>query len=308
MLHAAGIRARVVQVTDNNDIDREVFDYRPSHVFIEALWVVPEKFAVLRSLHPGVKWIVHLHSDLPFLATEGVALEWIRAYLDLNVVVAFNILRAAAALTELVGQFGRGRNIVLLPNFYPLTKPHKWFDPSRRTPVVDVGCFGAIRPLKNQLVQAVGAMRFAERHRKVLRFHVNSTRCEQNGDQILRNLKALFRGTHHQLVEHGWLTHPDFLDLMEDMDVALAISFTETFCITAADAVSASVPLLCSSELPWASELSIVHRETDSDAIASRMDGLSLEVKNQMNWQNRINLHNHSARARKLWLDYLASA
>src|SRR5712671_1819959 len=75
-----GVDAKVVEVVDNNCIDREAFAFKPDIVIIEALWVVPSKFAVLRRLHPGVKWFVHLHSNAPFLALEGVAIEWITEY------------------------------------------------------------------------------------------------------------------------------------------------------------------------------------------------------------------------------------
>jgi hypothetical protein len=54
-LHKMGVEAKLVEVLDNNSIDREVSQYKPTHVFIEALWVVPEKFDVLIPLHPHVK-------------------------------------------------------------------------------------------------------------------------------------------------------------------------------------------------------------------------------------------------------------
>src|ERR1700686_515277 len=71
MLNDNGVEAKLEIVNDNNDIDREVHKYKPDVVVVEALWVVPEKFDVLRKLHPRVKWIVRSHSDFPFLATEG---------------------------------------------------------------------------------------------------------------------------------------------------------------------------------------------------------------------------------------------
>ena len=75
MLNDAGVESKLVVVEDNNRIDSEVYKYKPTHVIIEALWVVPSKFAILADLHPTVKWIVRLHSELPFLANEGIALD-----------------------------------------------------------------------------------------------------------------------------------------------------------------------------------------------------------------------------------------
>src|ERR1700688_2506570 len=66
MLNDSGVEAKLVIVNDNNDIDREVSNFQPDTVVIEALWVVPEKFDALKKLHPNVNWIVRIHSDLPF--------------------------------------------------------------------------------------------------------------------------------------------------------------------------------------------------------------------------------------------------
>ena len=74
------VKAKLVEVIDNNFIEREVVKYKATHVFIEALWVVPEKFDILIKLHPNIKWYVRLHSNTSFLSNEGVAIEWIRKY------------------------------------------------------------------------------------------------------------------------------------------------------------------------------------------------------------------------------------
>src|SRR2546430_15216682 len=77
VLNLNGIPAEMVIVNDNNDIDREVTKYKPAWVIIEALWVVPEKFEVLKRLHPDVRWVIRLHSELPFIAFEGPAMDWV---------------------------------------------------------------------------------------------------------------------------------------------------------------------------------------------------------------------------------------
>jgi hypothetical protein len=73
MLQKSGIESKLSVCTDNNDIDREVNLYKPTHVIIEALWVVPTKFAVLTKLHPKVQWILRLHSEMPCMAGAGGA-------------------------------------------------------------------------------------------------------------------------------------------------------------------------------------------------------------------------------------------
>ena len=71
MLNDLGFVAELVEVVDNDCIDREVTKARPDIVIIEALWVVPPKFSVLAKLHPKVKWVIRNHSEIPFLSMEG---------------------------------------------------------------------------------------------------------------------------------------------------------------------------------------------------------------------------------------------
>ena len=95
MLNESGIQSELEVVIDNNCIDREVHKHRPTHVIIEALWVVPSKFAVLCKLHPNVKWIISLHSEMPFLAGEGMALDWVGDYGAFpNLIIGVNAPRA----------------------------------------------------------------------------------------------------------------------------------------------------------------------------------------------------------------------
>jgi hypothetical protein len=292
MLNDAGVAAKLVEVTDNNDIDREVTGYRPDVVIIEALWVVPEKFDILKRLHPQVEWIVRLHSDLPFLATEGVAMEWIFGYLERGIEVAPNSPKLARELFEIAGD----ENIRYLPKFYPVRNLKH--EPSG---FLNVGCFGALRPLKNTLTQAVAAIEYADARDQHLLFHINAGRCEQGGESVLKNLRSLFQNTEHFLIEHPWLDRPKFLRLLSRMDFALAVSFSETFCITAADAVSTNTPLICSGEIPWASSLSVVPA-TDVQAIVRKMNFLTSPARYIVNALNRRNLREYSENSRDIWL------
>lgn len=297
MLVANGIAAQLVSVADNNDIDREVTKYRPDVVVIEALWVVPEKFKVLHKLHPNVKWIIRGHSDIPFLANEGIAIDWLFEYLWMdNVYIGFNSPRITEDFRALVSPH-QAHRVLYLPNYYPI---HRYRTTAPYSSVVRVGCFGAVRPLKNQLLQAVAAIRFADKIGKTLFFHINGTRCEQGGESILKNLRALFEHSPHMLVEHQWLTREDLLERLQNMDFALAVSLSETFCITAADAVSQGVPLICSSEVPWATDLSVVPA-TDSTAVAARLHQLNGLKGKIVSYLNQYNLRKYSKKSRQIW-------
>lgn len=119
MLVRGDVDSKLVVVQDNNDIDREVTLYRPTHVIIEALWVVPDKFKVLRKLHPTVKWIVRIHSETPFLANEGIAIDWIFKYVDMpDVYVAVNSDRFASDIRQMLWAQEKDK-VIYLPNYYP---------------------------------------------------------------------------------------------------------------------------------------------------------------------------------------------
>jgi hypothetical protein len=251
------IDAELVQVIDNNFIDKEVSRFKPDIVIIEAYWVVPEKFDILTKLYPHVKWIVINHSEIPFAAQEGIVIQWSLDYLKYpNVFISGNSKRSYKDFEVLVkSAFPYDFNPVLyLPNIYP-TKHRKTFTPKQENEYLDIACFGAIRPLKNHLMQAVAAIKFANHKGKSLRFHINGGRVEGGAvsNNILKNLRMLFdRLPEHNLVEHGWYPHEQFLDVLEGMDMGLQVSFSETFNIVGADMAHVGLPIVCSKEVLWA--------------------------------------------------------
>ncbi len=188
MLQKNRVESKLIVVIDNNDIDREVTLFKPTHVIIEGLWVVPEKFEILKKLHPRVKWIIRIHSNTPFLANEGIAFDWIAKYTKyLNVKVATNAPQMHNELQLYVKQqysltpIKEENNVINLPNYYPEKFVKKTASPFKNSEYINIGCFGAIRPLKNHMTQAIAAVKFADRLNKKLIFHINVGRIEQNG-------------------------------------------------------------------------------------------------------------------------------
>lgn len=317
LLSRTGFTSNLVVVTDNNDIDREVTKYKPTHVIIEALWVVPTKFAVLQKLHPNVKWIIRLHSEMPFMAGEGMAMDWIGDYSTFkNVVIACN---APRMLNE-VRLFLRVKNnwtdeqtnnkVVYLPNYYPqFYRDARPYDYKKQT--VDVGCFGAIRLLKNHLVQAFAAIDFANRIGKKLRFHINAGRIEMKGEPALHNLKGLFQHLHdqgHELINHNWTPREQFIDLCSQMDIGLQVSFSETFNIVSADYISQGVPVVGSNEIPWLTsdwfyQTSYCANPTDSKDIADKMVLAYKNPKSNVK-QGQKSLRQYTNKTESIWRKY----
>jgi len=297
--------SKLAVVVDNNDIDREVTLYKPTHVIIEALWVVPSKFDVLQRLHPNVKWIVRLHSEMPFMAQEGIALNWIAEYARYrNVLVACNAPRMLEEVQTYVEALDLSSDkVIYLPNFYPQT--YKKYERPEDSEFVNVSCFGAVRPLKNHISQAIAALKFANLIGKKLKFHVNAGRIEMNGGPIVHNLKSLFEQLSdqgHQLINHEWTPREQFLELCGQMDMGLQVSFSETFNIVGADLISQGVPVVGSKEIPWLGT-NWQADPTETDDIAYTM----LFTHKLARWNvffNQRHLTKYTEKSRKIWLDY----
>lgn len=257
MLNAAGIVAVIEEAVDGNSVDALVAKWKPERVVLEALWVTPGKLSELKKLWPKVRWTIRVHSETPFLSNEGMAVAWLKGYVLLGAEIAFNSLETAADLLAL------GVATTWLPNWYPLQDGWPRKEPNS---VLDIGCFGAVRPLKNQLIQALAAVRFARETGKKLRFHMNGTRSEQFGDNNLKNIKELLGD---QLVCHPWLPHDQFLALVASMDLCLQVSLSESFNVVSADAVSVGVPLIGSDAIKWLPARSQAEADSSSSIVAA---------------------------------------
>lgn len=306
------VEAKVVDVVDNNAIDREVHLFKPTHVIIEALWVVPSKFPELLKLHQNVHWFVRIHSMPTFIANEGIAMEWLAAYSDLedqydNFTVASNNDEFADVLSETFSY-----NVVYTPNIYnPVIRPNS----HRRLPAklvnyygdyIHIGCFGAIRPMKNHLAQALAAIQFADRHGLSLMFHINYDRIEQRGNEVLKNLRALFdRTSKSTLVEHPWMSHSSFLELVSEMDIGMQVSLSETFNIVTADFVSLGIPVVVSSDIKWAPCMYKAEPTSVND-MAETLNHVWTFRNLGETWLARFGLWLHNRRALRQWKTVLA--
>jgi len=304
--------AKLVQVVDNNSIDKEVTLYKPDVVIIEALWVVPEKFDVLEALHPDVKWVIRIHSEVPFLSNEGIAIDWINRYLQYpNVFISLNSYKTYMDFIHYVNTVDQcgslTEKVLFMPNYYPVKKRgvHRSID---LTPgkTLNIGCFGAVRPMKNHLIQAFAAVKFAEERSMKCRFHINAGRVER-GDEVLKNLRNFFVAFNgrHELVEHDWLDREEFLSLVRTMDFGLQVSMSETFNIVAADFVSEGVPIIGSTEIDWLPEFYCA-QPTDVTDIVKTIDRV-IKYERYFGWMDKARkaLKQYSKLSEKEWLDNL---
>lgn len=318
-LIAHGIEAKLVSVIDNNYIHREIAAYSDfannnpvDTVIIEAYWVVATKLPELFSACPYVKrWIVRNHSEAPFLAMEGMAFDWTMQYAELGVAISCNSPRMTREVRVLLKtahpEWTHDYIISLtpyLPNYYPIDDlpkfPHKVEDK-----FLDVGCFGAVRPLKATMTQALAAIEYAARIDKNLRFHTNLGRIE-GGSPIVKNLNCLFSHLPQcELISHGWTPHEEFTKLVASMDINMSVSFSETYSIYGADSVSQKVPLVVSNEVPWSNHWFNAD-PTNTESMVRKI-GLALWFgRNVPFWQpHEGGLRRYNRRSTRIWLNFI---
>jgi hypothetical protein len=218
-------------------------------------------------MYPNIKWIIRLHSAIPFLSIESSqSMKWIADYCRINnTYIGVNDPRLLTELSiylsnikedkenEVSNVVDMSSRLIYLPNYYPIDNIQK-FKGIVSEDTINIACFGAIRPFKNNMTQALASIEFCKRKNKKLRFHINSGRNELNGGNVYENLTQLFSNldnNQYSLVCHPWASRDDFLKICSEIDIGLQVSFTETFNIVSADILSNGVSIIGSSEIPW---------------------------------------------------------
>lgn len=141
-------------------------------MILEALWARGEHIKEIMDKIPQVQFFAHIHSNIPFYSLEGSAYRFLESFNKVGIGIIFNSIHAKDALYFL-------DNTYYLPNIYKLD----FQDPLKREDdgYLNVACMGSIRPMKNQAIQALASMRYAESIGKRLRIHFNFGREEMGG-------------------------------------------------------------------------------------------------------------------------------
>jgi len=260
MLLSNGFESQLSICIDNNCINGYIYKLKPDIVIVEALWVVPSKIRLLQSMYPNIKWIIRLHSAIPFLSVESSqSMKWLADYCRIdNTFIGVNDPRLLNELSIYLSNIIENKDtsssrIIYLPNYYPVND-NKKSKGLISDDTINIACFGAIRPFKNNMTQSLASIEFCKRKNKKLRFHINSGRNELNGGNVYENLIQLFSNldnNQYSLICHPWASRDDFLKICSEIDIGMQVSFTETFNIVGCDIITNGVPVIGSSEIPW---------------------------------------------------------
>lgn len=281
---------------DSNEIDKYVTLHKPRICVLEALWYLPSKLAELQNIHKDVIFIPRVHSCLPFLSTEGTAIKNLKDYSYLeNTVIAFNSKETTYDFK------GVTDNAAYLPNIY--FKPdYITFPTPKEDNKLRIGCFGASRQMKNQLIQAFAAIEYADLTDNVLHYYINANRVEQ-GDNIISNIEGAFYNTKHHLHLVDWMPHQEFVTFMAKMDISLQVSFTESFNIVTADATYVGVPSVVSEEISWTPREAQVNPNSMKD-IANKIKEV-LQSKNAYVNATQAALDRYNEEALSTWTKFI---
>jgi hypothetical protein len=298
---------------DANSINREIHLFRPDICILEAIWVPPYKLKELVKLWPEVTFLIRVHSKTPFLANEGIAIDWIKQYNEIeNVIISFNNDDTNKDFINI------GIKSVYLPNLYPVNNNLNYFKYLFKSvkekicnifgcthidTIINIGCFGAIRPLKNQLSQAFAAISYADSNNKILHYHINSSRVEQKGESAIKNIRELFKNTRHKLIEYPWMNHHDFIKVIGKMDMGLQVSFTESFNIVTADFINTKKPIIVGYDTDWVNDKSKVD-PNDIPGMTKKINSV-LNNPSSFTLRNYLSLEKYQFNSLKVWKDFL---
>lgn len=224
-----------------------------SHVVIAAPWIQTLALQALLGNHPDVQFAVVSHSNVGFLQADPDGIRLLREGMDLslgthNFIVAGNCNKFVRAWTTMYG-----RGMQHLPNLYDCStiKPVGLRPPWHPGGTLRLGVFGAVRPLKNMVTAAAACIELAASMRADVEIWVSSGRNEGGAvvPRAIEQLTARVPGV--TLREAGWRSWPEFRTLVARMHALVNVSYTESFCMVAADGIAEGVASSVSGALDW---------------------------------------------------------
>jgi hypothetical protein len=264
VLRRLGVRADLVGVWSVADV-RAALARHPTitHCLLEAPWISVADTAELAAAFPSAQFIVRAHSQIGFLQVEAGAIRILRELIHLQ---DHTLNVAVSANSELLAGFLErtyAGACLYLPNLYDTARVAQRVRRAHEHRKLRIGSFGALRLLKNHTTAAAAALMLARSRHSDLEFWVSKD-ADPWGDGILDSLQAMFDGLKWaKLVVNPWEGWASFRRTVAHMDLCYQLSATETFNVTAADAIAEGVPSVVTPAIAWAPR----HWQVDTDRV-----------------------------------------
>ncbi len=222
-----------------------------THIVIAAPWIDTADIQKLVYAYRDITFVVICHSDVGFLQADPGAIQRLKEQAGLinsthNFYLAGNNERfvewARAAITP---------RFLLLPNLYDVETFHSPYRRPHSHHMIRVGCYGAVRPLKNHITAAAAALQIAQTLKIHVEFHLSSGREEGATSSLMAPIREMLSGNRTTLVLDNWRPWPQFRHLVAQMDLLIQPSYTESFNIVTADGIAEGVPSVVSESIDW---------------------------------------------------------
>lgn len=273
VLNEENINIEVWPVIDGYDLRNKLGQNTDiTHVVMAAPFFDTSFLESLCRLFPQIKFTITYHSNIGFLAVDNWSTKVLMEQIDLqkrikNFEISGNSLKFCTVIEHSFYNF----KCNFLPNLYFLLKK---YPKSNTSYPIKIGCFGAIRVLKNLPTAAWATKIISDKLNYPIEFWISSGRVEgQGSDKILENLEHIFKTGKVILKEYPWSDWVSFRKKISQMDLLMQPSFTESFNGVTADGIAEGVPSVVSRAITWTPE----SWKADSDSASDiAMVGLNL--------------------------------
>lgn len=298
-LRHIGVDAHAFAVRHNVDIVREINHHSPTHVAISAPWLTLHDLKGLVLGYPHIRFTVICHSNVGFLQADPGGIELLRLYAELARHV--DNLSVSGNCPHFVNWFrvAYQERCHLLPNLYLVERRRgkRWSGTHLR-----IGALGAIRPEKNLMTAAAASLAIYRELGVPTELHM-STGGEECRCSTLRAIEEMTEGFRHfKLIRHHWNFWDQFIRLIKTMDLVIQVSYTESFNMVTADAISEGVPVVVSPPIYWAPS---TWRADPDNALDVARVGSELLRFNQK-YKGADALLRHDRAGAKHWLRFLS--
>ncbi len=293
VLRRQGIRTEVWPIVSARDLSERLARDPASHVVVSAPWIASTEFQHLTTTYPDTWFAVNCHSNVGFLQADANGVRLVREAIDLET-GTFNFhLAGNSARHPPPPASPYPAPWADLPNRYYLESNAPPYRPLYSGGCLNIGAFGATRPLKNFMSAAGAALEISRGLKATLDLWVSAGRCEGGGDSILRAVHAMLDGVPGvRIVENGWQSWPQFRKVAGHMHLLLQPSYTESFNMVTADGVAEGVPAVVSEAIDWAPDhwkaktddvfdIARIGRSLLSDPYAGRDGFQALQLHNE---------------------------
>ena len=309
VLKRHGIWTEVRGITSPNDLDKlltEIDDeairrneIRLSHCILAAPWIdVPDLERVMANHQ--VQFCVVCHSNAAFLSADTGAVQRLPKLSNFQLHNKQFRLACNCEKGKKWVEAAYRHPVVYLPNLYDIDtfvgNTNIW-----RGGILKIGCFGAMRPLKNMFSAAVAAVIMSERLRTDVEFHMTTGR--EGSQQTINCVQELLQNHKRvKLVVNTWTVWSEFRTLVSTMHLMFQPSFTESFNIVTADGIAEGVPSVVSEAIDWCPQHWIAPAD---DANYMATTGIHLLSDHNSANEGRESLKRYVEAGEHHWLKYL---